>query len=220
MKSCAETALLVFARLPQPGKVKTRLIPALGPGAAAVLSARMIDQAVRTAVAAGVGPIFLYGVPHADAAFFRGMRKRYGVRLRGQGRGDLGDRMYRALRRHRRAVLIGSDCPALKPEDLRTAACALDQVDVVLAPAEDGGYALIGTRRVSRAIFDGVAWGGARVLAQTRARLRRLGWRSRELRTVWDVDRPADVARLGRSRTLAPLVRSLGALSDIEKMGG
>ena len=109
---------------------------------------------------------------------------------------------------------------ALTPSDLRSAACALDQVDLVLSPAEDGGYALIGARRVARALFDGVAWGSAQVLAQTRARVRRLGWRCKELRTVWDVDRPADVARLRRSRTLSPLVRGLGALSGIRKKGG
>ena len=109
----------------------------------------------------------------------------------------------RTLRNHPYAVLIGSDCPALRPSDLRAAARALRSgADAVLSPAEDGGYALIGLRRVSRRLFDGIAWGGPTVLEQTRARLRRLRWRCKELRTVWDVDRPEDVARLGRSRLL------------------
>lgn len=116
--------------------------------------------------------------------------------------------MYRAfkrvLRRHPYAVLIGSDCPALSPADLRAAARALKAgADAVLSPAEDGGYALIGLRRVSRRLFDGIAWGRPTVLAQTRAKLRRLRWCWKELRTVWDVDRPEDVARLRKSRLLA-----------------
>ena len=131
------------------------------------------------------------------------MQKQFDVRLRPQGRGDLGERMLRALRRHPGAVLIGSDCPALRPADLRAAARALrGGADAVLAPAEDGGYALIGVRRAARTLFDGVDWGSARVLAQTRRRLRRLGWRWTELRTVWDVDRPEDVLRLRKSRLL------------------
>jgi len=77
----------------------------------------------------------------------------------------------------------------------------------VLAPAEDGGYPLIGLRRVSPRLFDGIAWGSPQVLAQTRRRLKALRWRWRELRILWDVDRPEDVARLRRSRLLAAKVR-------------
>jgi len=115
--------------------------------------------------------------------------------------------MYRAFKRalhcHPYAVLIGSDCPALRPTDLRAAARALREgADAVLSPAEDGGYALIGLKRVSRRLFAGVDWGGSDVLAQTRRRLTRLRWRWKELRTVWDVDWPEDVLRLRKSRLL------------------
>ena len=109
----------------------------------------------------------------------------------------------RALRRHTYVVLIGSDCPALRPADLRAAARALREgADAVFAPAEDGGYPLIGLSRVSRRLFDGIRWGGPRVMAQTRRRLEALRWRWQELRTLWDVDRPEDVLRLRRSRLL------------------
>ena len=118
--------------------------------------------------------------------------------------------MYRALRRNPCAVLIGSDCPSLKPADLRAAARALHAgADAVLSPAEDGGYALIGVRRAARGLFTGIEWGSAQVLAQTRRRLRRLRWQWTELRTLWDVDRPEDVARLRRSRLLTPKVRRI-----------
>jgi rSAM/selenodomain-associated transferase 1 len=203
-----EPALIVFARAPEPGRVKTRLVPLLGEKGAARLHAQLVDRTLRTAQAAGFGLVDLYCAPRMNEAFFMRQQKRFGVRLRSQGAGDLGDRMYRAferaLRRHPYVVLIGSDCPALRPADLRAAARVLrDGADAVLAPAEDGGYPLIGLRRVSRRLFDGIAWGGPQVLAQTRGRLKALRWRWRELRTLWDVDRPEDVLRLRRSGMLA-----------------
>jgi hypothetical protein len=199
----AEQVLIVFARAPEPGRVKTRLAPLLGERGAARLHARLVEKTLRTALAAGFDRVDLYCSPGIEGSYFRKIRKRFGVRLCAQGRGNLGERMYRALRRQPGTVLIGSDCPALRPADLRAAARALRAgADAVLSPAEDGGYALIGLRRASRRLFDGIAWGGSRVLAQTRGRMRRLKWRWRELRTVWDVDRPGDVARLRRSGLL------------------
>jgi uncharacterized protein len=202
----AEPALIVFARAPEPGRVKTRLVPLLGAQGAARLHARLAEQTLATALAAGFEQVDLYGSPGIDHAFFRKNQKRFGVDLRSQGRGDLGDRMYRAFERALRSrafvVLIGSDCPVLRPADLRAAASALQAgADAVLSPAEDGGYALIGLRRVSRRLFDGIAWSTPQVLAQTRRRLSRLRWRWKELRTVWDVDRPEDVARLKKLRS-------------------
>lgn len=199
-----DAALIVFARAPVPGRVKTRLAPLLGETGAARLHARLVEKTLRTARAAGFGDVYLYCSPGTRGRFFRSMQERFGVRLRSQGPGDLGDRMYRALSRHPGAVLIGSDCPALRPSDLRAALRALRAgADAVLSPAEDGGYPLIGLRRASRRLFDGVSWGSARVLEQTRRRLARLGWRWTELRTLWDVDRPEDVARLRRSGLLS-----------------
>src|SRR5687767_9909805 len=196
-------ALIVFARSPDAGRVKTRLVPLLGERGAARLHARLVERTLKTAQAAGVGEVVLYCSPGTKGKFFQSMRDRFDVQLRSQGRGNLGERMYRVLRRHPGAVLIGSDCPVLRPADLRAAARALrGGADAVLAPAEDGGYALIGVRRAARTLFDDVAWGSARVLAQTRRRLRRLGWQWTELRTVWDVDRPEDVARLRKSGLL------------------
>jgi rSAM/selenodomain-associated transferase 1 len=203
----AEVALLVFAKAPQPGRVKTRLVPLLGERGAARLHARLAERAVRTAVAAGLGPVELFCAPHARHPFFAALGRRYRVRLRAQGAGDLGERMYRefarVLRRADAALLTGSDCPALRAADLRTAARALKRgADAVLAPAEDGGYALIGLRRARKSLFRGVDWGSERVMRQTRARLERLCCKWVELRTVWDVDRPEDVARLRRSGLL------------------
>jgi glycosyltransferase A (GT-A) superfamily protein (DUF2064 family) len=101
-------------------------------------------------------------------------------------------------------LLIGTDCPALQPEDLRAAASALlDGEDAVVIPAEDGGYVLIGLRRPIPALFEGMAWGTDTVMSSTRRRLREIGMRWRELPTLWDVDRPADLARLAYFRRKA-----------------
>ena len=202
-----EAVLIVFARAPEPGRVKTRLAPLLGDGGAARLHARLVEKTLRTAHASGIGAVELYCSPATNHAFFASMRKRYAVRLRSQGRGDIGDRMHRAFRRalrdHKHVVLVGSDCPGLTPADLRAAVRALRAgADAVIAPAEDGGYPLIGLRRVSRRLFDGIPWSGPEVLARTRRRLKALRWRWRELRTLWDVDRPEDVLRLRRSGLL------------------
>ena len=170
-----------------PGRVKTRLVPLLGGKGAAQLYAQMLSNTLRTARKAGFEPQLLL----ASA----------------QGRGDLGARMHRALakalERKESAILIGSDCPSMKASDLRAAARALSGgADAVFSPAEDGGYALIGVRRNDRDLFLGIDWGGPRVMAQTRRRLKQLGWRWKELRTLWDVDRPADVLRLRRGKLL------------------
>lgn len=192
--------------------MKTRLVPLLGEKGAMRLHARLVARTLRTALDSGFDNVDLYCSPAMNNIFFIKNQKRFGVCLQSQGRGNLGERMYRAFKRALRSnpyvVLIGSDCPALTPADLRAAARALKAgADAVLSPAEDGGYALIGLRRVSRRLFAGVDWGGPEVLAQTRGRLKALHWRWQELRTLWDVDRPEDVARLRRSRLLEPRSR-------------
>jgi len=195
--------VIVFARAPLPGRVKTRLVPRLGEWGAARLQARLTRQAVRTALAARCGEVQLHVTPRIHAPW-----KSWGVALKSQHGRDLGERMYHALhaalRQHHAALLIGVDCPALGPRDLRSAARSLQGgADVVLAPAEDGGYALIGARRVSRRLFDGIAWGEGVVYAQTAERLRALNYRWRALRTVWDVDRPVDLDRLRSLRLVS-----------------
>ncbi len=184
----AKIPVLVFSRAPVPGRVKTRLAARLGDWGAARLHLRLTRRALRTARAAACGPVELY-VTARHQAFPRNEKK---FLQRGN---NLGERMYRALHRHKRAIVIGTDCPALRAADLRAAARRLRAgYRVVLAPAEDGGYVLIGAHRPPRALFDGIAWGGPDVFAQTLRRLRGLRWST--LRTLWDVDRPEDLARL------------------------
>ena len=102
----------------------------------------------------------------------------------------------------RSLVLVGSDCPVLAPHHLRAAAAALATHDAVLAPAEDGGYVLVGLSRALPAVFEGIEWSTSDVMAATRERLRAAGARWHELPPLWDVDRPEDYARLQREGLL------------------
>lgn len=201
------TAVIVFAKAPQPGAVKTRLIPLLGAEGAAALHVRLVRHALDTAREASLPWIELHCAPGAGAPFFQSCAGHYGITVRAQAGGDLGARMLaafaQALPEHPRVLLIGSDCPALTARHLRQAERALrDGADAAFVPCEDGGYALIGLRRAEAALFDDMTWGGGNVMAETRARLKRLGWSWRELETLWDVDRPEDYARLVASRLL------------------
>ena len=194
--------LLVFARAPVPGAVKTRLIPALGATGAAELYARLLERTLTTACTATVAPVDLWCAPDSGDPAFAAAKARWGVILHEQTQGDLGERMHQALGAaleggQGAAVLVGCDCPALTATDLDAAFAALDDHDVVLGPAEDGGYTLIGVRRLSPVLFEGIEWGSDRVLRQTRSRLVALGWRWHELPMLWDVDRPEDLKRLG-----------------------
>ncbi|MCC7485472.1 MAG: TIGR04282 family arsenosugar biosynthesis glycosyltransferase [Burkholderiales bacterium] len=208
----AASTIVVFARAPVPGTVKTRLAPLVGPEAAAALHARLVEHALATARRAGHARIELHVTPSVDEAFFRYCAAHYRVALAEQSGGDLGARMHAAFERvlaaQARAILIGSDCPALSEHHLRQAErCLREGADAVFAPCEDGGYALVGLRRAERRLFEGIAWGGSTVMAETRERLAGLRWRWRELETLWDVDRPADYERLIASGLPAPRSR-------------
>jgi rSAM/selenodomain-associated transferase 1 len=188
-----------MAKAPIPGLVKTRLVPSIGAQAAAVLQERLTERSVESALAAAVGPVMLWCAPDPSHASFRELVTRYPVTPKSQPMGDLGARMSLALAASGGAALvIGTDCPALTPENLRTAATALEDADVVLIPAEDCGYVLIGARMAHPQLFAGIAWGTATVLAETRARIAALGLESAELPPLWDVDSAADFARFER----------------------
>ncbi|HKB74784.1 MAG TPA: TIGR04282 family arsenosugar biosynthesis glycosyltransferase [Burkholderiales bacterium] len=197
--------VIVFARAPEPGKVKTRLIPALSAAGAAELHRRLVRHSLGAATGARLGPVELWCAPDTGDPFFRECERRLGVSLSAQGEGDLGARMQRAfesaLARAGRAILVGSDIPALSAQYLRDADQALVRGNkVVLGPAEDGGYVLIGLSRCDPELFRDIPWGGPEVMAETRRRIASLAWRSRELPVLWDVDRPEDLGRLPQEK--------------------
>lgn len=181
---------------------KTRLIPLIGADAAARFHANMVKHTLGTALNARIGPVELHCAPDTHDAFFRECAGGYRVTLYPQIGADLGARLQRAFEQalsgHKRAIIIGCDCPVLKTSHLREARAALANHDAVLIPSEDGGYALIGAARCDAHLFENIAWGTDSVLGATRERLRELGWRWCELETLWDIDRPEDYQRWQR----------------------
>ena len=198
----------VFAKAPVPGFAKTRLIPVLGAEGAARLQVALVRHSVELSCAAAHaanGSVELWCAPDAENPLFERCAADFGVRLESQRGGDLGARMCGAfaagLRRAEAVVLLGSDAPALTPDDLIAAAAALATGrDAVLVPALDGGYVLIGLTRLETGLFEHVQWGTARVLAQTRQRLLRLGYDWEELPVQGDLDTPEDWQRLVAAR--------------------
>ncbi len=205
----SSTRLIVLAKAPQPGTVKTRLVPLLGETGAAALHARLVEHTLATACAAGIGPVELCCAPRTEDPFFEHCSDRHAISLALQVDGGLGARMLsacaRALSTARRVILIGTDCPALTASHLRQAARALAEGnDAVLVPAEDGGYTLLGLSRCDAALFNDMEWGSAKIMATTRERLHQLQWRWKELEILWDIDRPEDYRRLLTAGLLGP----------------
>jgi rSAM/selenodomain-associated transferase 1 len=191
-------ALAILAKAPVPGTVKTRLIPALGADGATALHARLIERTVETACAAAIGPLTLWVTPAPPDAYFTALASRCPIALAAQPDGDLGARMLAACQAAAGpAIVVGTDCPALTPAHLREAADVLrGESDVVVVPAEDGGYVLIGAREPQPVLFADMTWSVDTVMAETRRRLAQHGLTWRELPPLWDVDRPEDLARL------------------------
>jgi uncharacterized protein len=196
----SHVSIAIMARAPIPGFAKTRLIPTIGAHAAAVLQERLTEHAVATAFAAGIGPVILCCAPDATHDSFLKMVARMKITLRPQPQGDLGARILAAMAGSAGPVLvIGTDCPALTEIHIRSAAAALhDGTDVVLIPAERGGYVLLGMRQAQPALFSNTAWGRSTVLADIRARLVERRLMLVERPPLWDVDTELDLPRLER----------------------
>ena len=196
----SRTRILVFAKAPLPGRVKTRLIPALGAEGAAELAHRMLLDTWRAASSVLVAEAELWTDPAPDHPDWEGLLPPRAERLHPQGDGDLGARLARATRaamaERDRAVLIGTDCPQLTERRLRDACWELETHDAVIHPTFDGGYALLGLKRFDPSPFEGIGWSGPRVAVDTMSRLTALGWDVHLGETLHDIDEPEDLARL------------------------
>ena len=192
--------VLVFSRLPEPGTTKTRLIPALGAQGAASLQHQMtrhtLKQVRRFALAGGSDVEVRFAGGDASA-----MVTAFGPHWRyvSQGRGDLGERLARAFddafrAGMQRVICIGSDCPGLDAVMLGEAMSVLANHDVVIGPATDGGYTLIGMNRPYPHLFDQIDWGSPNVLQQTLQRCASMRLKVHQLRTLVDVDEPEDLS--------------------------
>lgn len=210
---------MLYARIPRPGQVKTRLTPPLTRREACRLheallrdGARLVRAAARRSRAAAWVAFSAPWEPPARGALASALRGFGRLPQRG---GDLGERMRRTCRDlirrgHAGVVLLGGDSPTLPVSRLVEACRTLrGGADLVLGPARDGGYYLVGLRQDRPALFRGIRWGSPEVLRATLDRARRLRLKVRLLRPWHDVDRPDDLVRLrrelrGRRRRRAP----------------
>jgi rSAM/selenodomain-associated transferase 1 len=192
--------IVVMAKAPEPGRVKTRLAQAIGEDAAAALAGRMLQRTLETARRAAVGTLELCVTPDLPHPSLCVAAARFGACLSEQGDGDLGQRMARIARRvladGEQPIIVGSDCPELAPHHLQRATHMLLTRDAVLQPAADGGYVLIGLRAFDPRLFDALPWGTATVMAITRDRLRELAWSWWQGETLHDIDTAADLVHL------------------------
>lgn len=196
-----KTALLVFTRTPDPGNVKTRLLSVMDAPRAAAIQTGLLQRTLETARASAADIIELWCTPTTQHPVLFELEDRFSLTLRKQAGADLGERMSsameQALERYRHVALIGSDCMDLAAADIDL---ALEQLaagtDVVLGPALDGGYYLIGLSRLYRQLFTGIEWGTDRVLEETRERVAQSGLKLFELPARRDLDRPEDLRYL------------------------
>lgn len=197
----AMVRLVVFAKAPLAGQVKTRLIPALGASGAAALARKLLTHALQQAEGAKMEAVELCVSPAPQDLAWQGMDFSEAVTLFSQGEGDLGERMARAIARVIQqyqcpVMLMGTDCPELTSERLSEAARQLTLHDAVLLPANDGGYVLIGLKSPCPSLFKDMPWSTAAVGRETLRRMAALGLRVWQGPALQDIDEPADLAHL------------------------
>jgi rSAM/selenodomain-associated transferase 1 len=192
--------ILIFAKAPQPGTVKTRLIPALGPDGAARLATCMLEHMLAAARASAMGPVELCTAPAITSPSWSNFSMPGDITFSEQGEGDLGARMgrnaERILQTGEAVMLVGTDCPALDAPTLRAAGEALARHDSVMHPTADGGYALLGIKRFHPSLFTNIAWSTSTVASTTLQRLLELKWSVARHEELHDIDEPADLQYL------------------------
>lgn len=195
--------IILFTRYPEPGRCKTRLIPALGAEGAASLHERMTRHTLSELNRLAATRPHRLEIHH-DGGSLALMQSWLGSEQHyiEQTPGTIGDRMKAAIRRGakntQQLLLVGSDCPGISAEILATGLTALTSCDLVLGPAVDGGYYLIGcqsraTATLCSTLFDDIPWGTNTVLSQTLALAEQHGLRCRTLTQLHDIDTPADL---------------------------
>jgi len=213
------TALIVFAKAPIPGEVKTRLCPPLDPDEAASLHGTLVLDAVERAKGLPGASLYVAGAPDLTHPFFKVLEGRYGAKLLPQRGPDLGARMRWAMQDAfeqgaQEVLLTGTDLPTLPRADLVQALTLVKRHDVVLGPTADGGYYLIGLRKMVPALFEGIAWSTPSVFAETKNKIEQAGLslgllpECRDLDTLDDLK--AFIALCGKDRAMTK--RTEGAL--------
>ena len=194
-----DTLILVFTQAIIPGSVKTRLTPYLSKEQAADFAESLQRYTLDLLTESNLPPVRLQLSPNCRTANIPQLLREYPLPCDIQRGSDLGERMCHAavvaLKQVRQVILIGTDCVVMTADYIRHAVLHLQTHDAVIGPAEDGGYVLLGLRRVDPCLFQDVEWGTSSVLLQTRKNMRDNGWSFCELETLWDVDEPQDYQR-------------------------
>ncbi len=194
-----DCAILVFSKAPVVGQVNTRLVPYITAEQAASLHEELTHNRLRMCTTADLCDVQLWCSPDTRHPFFFDCRQRYGVQLHTQNGNDLGERMSAALQtmlgRYKKIIIIGTDAPALDIDTIDAVVNQLEHSDIVLVPAEDGGYVLLGASKHHQDLLVDVPWGTESVLASTVCNIERLGLSYSLLGECWDVDRPEDLER-------------------------
>ncbi|HSH41753.1 MAG TPA: TIGR04282 family arsenosugar biosynthesis glycosyltransferase [Arenicellales bacterium] len=192
--------LILFAKTPEAGRAKTRLIPALGQAGAARLAAALIEDSVRRSIQAWPGTVRLQAWPDPDHECFVALQRRYGIAVSRQAPDHLGAKMLAALNEaHSRGVaaaIMGCDVPQCPAGILRDAHARLSRNRNIIGPSEDGGYYLIGINPPAPRCFEGIEWGGSGVLADTLERAGEAGIELDLLPRLNDIDTIADLEAL------------------------
>ncbi|MCW8922712.1 MAG: TIGR04282 family arsenosugar biosynthesis glycosyltransferase [Gammaproteobacteria bacterium] len=194
-----DAVVQVFAKAPVAGEVNTRLIPDIGEAAATELQKELIVKRLENLNNNNLCSTQLWCAPDTSHAFFQDCKQQYDIELYQQQGTDLGERMSSAieqgLENFKRVVLIGTDAPSLTVDHIEQAIKQLDGHDVVIGPAEDGGYVLVGMSRCCGKVFRSVPWGSDVVLEVTRDKIKEYNLISFELEPCWDIDRVEDYWR-------------------------
>ncbi|MDH5711455.1 MAG: TIGR04282 family arsenosugar biosynthesis glycosyltransferase [Gammaproteobacteria bacterium] len=201
----SDAVVLIFAKAPVAGEVNTRLIPDIGIEAATELQRELVMNRLNILRQHNLCVIQLWCAPNQHHEFFQDCKNQYAIELFDQHGVDLGARMSSAIKQNlnkfKRVVLIGTDAPSLTNTHIDTAIKQLAENDIVIAPAEDGGYVLIGMSRHCHDVFDEVEWGSSTVLETTRERIKRNNLTSFEIEMCWDIDRVEDYFRYKKSQS-------------------
>ncbi|OOV88512.1 TIGR04282 family arsenosugar biosynthesis glycosyltransferase [Oceanospirillum linum] len=195
--------IIQFAKEPVEGKVKTRLLGGFKPAETVDLHCELVSVTAEALLSSEAEARQLHIAGNLEHPFLAPFETQ-GFTLIQQVEGDLGQKMLAALNKgleeFEQVILVGSDCPAISPVIIENAFSALDnECHLVLNPAEDGGYVLIGcNHRLPDALFDQVNWGTKTVLSETLSNAASLGLQVGLLPELWDVDYPEDVSRWRR----------------------
>ena len=194
-----DTIILVFAKAPVAGRVNTRLIPAIGVTAATQLQETLLHKRIESIAQSALCEVILMCAPDTSHVCFKECETRYSISLLKQQGDYLGQRLSngvkQALSLKKNVIVVGTDAPALDGVRIEEAIIALSSYDVVMVPAEDGGYVLIGLSAYHSELFEGIEWGSAKVMAQTEAKISSQNLQLCRLPASWDIDREEDYRR-------------------------